>query len=582
MTSILPRDILLYIGRILQPKDQLTCASVCREWREPFLDALWGVFNASEDNIKEICQMIDQDSPYKKNGHRVCALRSLYLESYTQIEFQALQYFFPNIEYFEYIQYRRGPSLNIEIVDWDIWKSLTHLCAPLGVSIKFFGYDHVFRHLSSLPNLVHLSIRRDFVTSREIDITWEQITALHVYLPDLKFLENDLALGSIPQIAMESIQTVDQVKSVTTVKYGSIRFSKLWILFFAQMYPNAHTLSLGFIWNGYTDESIFYEDQSTLPFEPFTFFPGLKNLNIAGLHCAPHTIVSIFIIFEKFNVPVKRLSVRALFNGSENRLKERIIASTRCFSKTLETLHLLMACNEEKLVGSKINIDLYSSLVELSISNHGQIIELDNIIDNCPALRSLMVTKAFLTFKPSRTNTVHPLSELGLESVSLKSYVMFFVSVRCKKLRILKMKTIRLFDDYFDESGHIVLDMPFSQLDKVAIGEMMCDGYHCHLYLIDQIFPPQLKWYHLCKGNINGETVVMERELSITDIGICKSYFNDFKNMVFYDRKLNGIPKGHNYDLLWAKDWKKDLQFGYITVRCKSVKDYYFYSHDYV
>ncbi|KAI9013866.1 hypothetical protein CLU79DRAFT_838592 [Phycomyces nitens] len=484
----LPYDVLLHIGEMLSMNDQSTCSTVCKQWRKPFQDAIWGVLDVSMKNLGRICETVKRINMYTTNGHRVWALKVLHLDSYSEQQLQIIQKVFPNTEYFEYIRSTLGPPFITSVLNWSLWKSLTHLCVPLEASIQKYGSNSVFGQLSTIQGLVYLSIKRDSHVEKETRFTWEDIQTLHFYLPRLEYLENDLVLDILPYGMVETISWIGPASTVKTVKYGSVKLSKMWMLFFVLKYPNIQAISFGLLWNGYAPEQNVDNPQSILIFQPSTFFPRLKRVTIDGLYSDPQTIMNIYEIFNEFRVPIEHLEIHALINTTELRIKEQIVASTRWFSRTLKVLRMCINFSGEDEFEYIINIGLYSRLVELQLSSQGDIIEFYSIMDQCPDLKSLTISKAFLEFRPSRDYYMsHSLLKLDLESVTIVSHAMYQISLLCTQLKTLKMRSLNILDAYFNETGHIVLDMPCSQLNDIGIGDIICNGYHCHIFLIHQV-----------------------------------------------------------------------------------------------
>ncbi|KAI9013868.1 hypothetical protein CLU79DRAFT_838594 [Phycomyces nitens] len=336
-------------------------------------------------------------------------------------------------------------------------------------------------------------------------------------------------------------------------------------------------MSLGFFLNEDVAETYKQNRQLNLSREILSFLPHLRTLELGGLHSDPQIISAILEILNSFRVPLKRLDIHLLLDESETALKERVITLTKFFTRSLKILHLFMGYDRSRLANYTTVVGQYLQLVELHISNNGHSIEIDRLLDQCPRLESLMVSKAFLTFKQFDQDRPRPhnLSKLDLQSMNLCPKTMYYISWRCRQLRNLKLTSIRIREDCFDETRYVLLDIPFSQLNEITITDIICNTTHSRLFVIRQLESPKTNWYHLCKVRTGKKAMGCGWALDKDDISACEKYFEKFKPKPTPERFSNKISADHTYKLLPKTGWKKDRQNGFIKIRCRSVKNCY-------
>ncbi|KAL0076222.1 hypothetical protein J3Q64DRAFT_1772366 [Phycomyces blakesleeanus] len=612
MGPALPFEILSNIAVYVDPKKNLACALVCKQWTEPFLNKRWCSITVTLEVAKYICNTRSQNNVYLKNLHRTLELKLMNIPKADMKYLSKVQQIYCKINWFEYDRPYRSDCI-IQEIDWSPWKSLVHLSIPL-CNRSLTASEDFFTKLSVLSCLTHLTLK-EAVTQQSLEetivVSWQDIELLHLNLPRLTYIDIRLRIKAIPAIDANKIRRITPAHAITNIRYGSDYIDAFWVFYFALKYPNLHNITLGRSFESgghYQSHTIDYDKKKyqegvRLLLTLDRFFPRLRSIFTSMNSFNRYQFSVFYNALWHFDVKLK--DVELSFEGEKLDWAEGSQSCLNIRSDALASLKItLSSASSLNPVGDLLFV--YPDLVELQIETYN-LIEVNIILDKCPSLRDLRMKGTEVSFsgKLKRVDTPHALQRLELDCVSTSTHMLEYISRRCKGLLFLKLYSIRFRKSYSDELDklhhtkypyHLVLNMSFLNLDTLVIYRLrrfgnikfcaiqeqhqgdeeedikkMEDG-NCKSLVPDE--PSQLaglKWYHLCWKNTEGVKRASMWELEKQDIDYVKGFYKHYVS-------LNYVSKDSDYrDNIYngyspKRFWQKDLQNGFLTIRLKSVK----------
>ncbi|KAL0081241.1 hypothetical protein J3Q64DRAFT_1823802 [Phycomyces blakesleeanus] len=565
MAKILPPNVLTYLATYVNKDDQLGCALVCKQWTEPFLNAYWARVNIYFWNSKHFIDKLYLRQDYQKNAHRTWAL-DIHLDENIFAYIPVLQQTYSRIKYFSCSV--SEPYELTDIINWSLWKTLSHL--KLDVKDGENVMDELLEELSVLPCLIHLTIKSLHSIMRKPNFSLANFESLHCYFPRLQYIKIQAKFKPISEKEIEKIRNVEPAHNVTKIDFNSPHISSLWIFYSAHKYPNIVTCylsSYGKPYNvnppSYYDQQK-YQSQLQLLLSAKQFFPCLQKIHME--------INQVNIIFDIVEPEMNDLNTWIKY-----------------FSESVEILHI----NYGSIVNNFIPPDRRflvhcNKLTELSIKI-GSYICIEKILDHCPVLQLLYIKDSCISYPeyPQSIHLPHPLRKLVIINTYLLTPVFNYISFRCGQLKYMELREVRYHIPENNETGQVLLDMSFSQL-KVLItyGTQITKFRHRstlpkHIVIeqmgnnsIDQGQAPQLNWHHLCVDKTNRKSRLLAWKLGRRDIEFAHRYLQDFKRRRGKETLRKDMKRSKmGYKL--KRFWKRDLQYGVLIFRFKSVEEYF-------
>ncbi|KAL0078099.1 hypothetical protein F4703DRAFT_1878692, partial [Phycomyces blakesleeanus] len=167
---------------------------------------------------------------------------------------------------------------------------------------------------------------------------------------------------------------------------------------------------------------------------------------------------------------------------------------------------------------------------------------MENILDHFPDLRSLYIYYTEICSPKYSQSTLlpHPLQALEYSEIGIDTHVFRYISSRCRQLRYMTLDEIYYHHSDIEETGQVLVDMPFSQLKwlqtydygstfeshpKNIIIEQMGNANS------DQGRTPQLNWYHVCVDGMHEMYRLSAWELGRRDIKLAQRYLKCFRRI---------------------------------------------------
>ncbi|KAL0081205.1 hypothetical protein J3Q64DRAFT_1837915 [Phycomyces blakesleeanus] len=545
MIAALPLEILIHLATYVEKEDRLNCALVCNQWTEPFLDAYWARIDIDNNTLQKMFNKFSQTNDSVKTK-----------------------------------------------LDWSLWETLSHL------EIQFYRkelvLETIFEQLSVLTCLVHLEISRAHSSEENFSTYLTDFESLHRHLPRLEYIDIHTFIKPIHEREIEMIRRVEPAHSIRTVIFSSDAIDTLWIFYFAHKYPNLLSFDLAYhapprslIPRSCEDPQ--YQSRLQILLSLKQFFPCLQitktitRNNEFWLHRIFHDAL------QHFNVKIKYPKITYFGETlEENDISDWI----KYFSESAIFLHVssIFAVRAE----AKLLVPCHK-LTVLYI-NYTTMLDMENILDNCPVLQSLYICYSYICSPeyPQPTHLPHSLQKLDIKHTKMNSHTFKYISFRCEQLKYMKLEDIRLYHSDSEETGQLLVDMPFSQLKILSTSDItfffennFLYAYKCVKHFVieqlknvsinrldqsNQERTPLSNWYHVCIDETNGKERIFAWELGKRDIEFAQRYYKDFRRRSQQDKERNDMEEfGKGYKI--KRFWKRDLKDCVLIFRFKSVED---------
>ncbi|KAI9012609.1 hypothetical protein CLU79DRAFT_770111 [Phycomyces nitens] len=601
MALKLPVNVLTYIATFVEKEDRITCAQVCKHWTESFLNAYWGKLDINESIINHICDILYCKQSYIKNSHRVWALVLDELSLEHSKNLPDLQRIYPEISYLEYIEILEKANSITETINWEAWRSLSHLKIAFVHRKEQFDFENIIMKLSKLPSLVHLSLRRSPSKIYPFNISWNDFELLHHHLPLLKYLKLGFNFAPVPIDDQESMRRTRPAYAINSFKYPDNYTDTLWILYFALKYPNLKSFlvdpdNIDQITRT-THETQQYQNELQTLSNLDQFFPCLKKATTPTVSCNGWSYNLFYETLRHFGTRIDHVELR-LYNALST-----FDSAPNCISLVSESLKTMKIKRRFYIINLEQKtlaiLNLCPRLVKLDIHVRKDMIEIDNILNHCPVLLSLtfntcMVSLSENTHDSHNIHIPHPLQRLDIGDASVNAHVFTYLSLRCHQLVYLKMFGIGIPYTNFEETGQLFINMFMTQLDTLILSDIGSQSSiseepiyirHCVVEQMNnsnirplgessQTQKPQINWYHICMDRTNKMERTLIWKLGKKEVGFSQKYLKDFKRRKLRQRGRKDMEKIWDAYVL-KRFWKKDLENGVLILRFKSVNKYF-------
>ncbi|KAL0081142.1 hypothetical protein J3Q64DRAFT_1756765 [Phycomyces blakesleeanus] len=592
MVSILLPNILSYIATHINKKDQTSCSLVCKRWTEPFLNAYWAKLEIDENKLSTMFATSTLNEVYRKNVHRVWALdlkriniRHIGYVTQLQQSFPGIKYLFCDEENHE----DESDNWMIRSIDWISWRFLTHLSIKL--TSKHSGLEDIFMNLSVSRSLAHFTLNSENNVEETNTMLWTQFESLHRHMRQLEYLDINYPLSSISKYDLEMIKTIEPAHKITKITFLDVRIDGSWLCYFALKYPNLLSLNMKpckarrpLVQETYINK---YQGQLILLKTLNQFFPYLKMVQTPTHTCNRWPLYIFYMTLNYFNIKLERVVFDT--HVYKSLLMDNL---TKCIKQVSESVKIMWVTITDYLNAkprSRIIFNLCPKLVELHILEHRRI-EMEHLLDQCPVLRSLYIENSTTyLINPSRHITIpHSLQKLEFINVSVPIHLFNYISLRCKQLKYLKLKSVTFLIPEWDINGKALFDMHMSQLKTFIIYNYSYCFQHVRHYAIEQLentdgnslqhqesqeISFRTNWYHLCLDKTNRKERLLAWELGRRDIEFSQRYYKDFERRKKREKKRKDMIRHCGYAP--KRFWKRDLQYGVMIFRFKSVKEYF-------
>ncbi|KAL0095175.1 hypothetical protein F4703DRAFT_1822710 [Phycomyces blakesleeanus] len=453
------------------------------------------------------------------------------------------------------------------------------MTAPAMKSIVQF--NNVFESLSHLESLSNLSLNG--YHNGDVVCTWEDIDRIHEYLPKLRKLELNMDFSPMNINA-----------------------------------PNIEYFSWG---DGFKSDEQYENWELIMPmfFSLDTMFPRLVDifLNASGSN-ARSSYSNFWKLINRFKAPLKNVCYST--NWELDTIAEPENTLTECLqacSPTMVTLYYGNNTRPQSVNKAPIEFTMCPRLVDLCLEFFGSRLKLDNILDNCPVLKKLVLKckLLFLSREATKNSAVpHGLESIVLTRIKTTTTVFSYLSLRCKDLNSMRLKFIKVRGLVSPTTGSLCIDMPFTHFKLLRI---VHSTFSLHKHQYDQTnvddkehhfsYSPQLinlltiqytappenhdspddvstetpseqsvsqLWFHFYLDLSQRIPGSKSQLLTPEEVNYAQMHFESFKER---NRILRGSSDQRPGNYCWhpKRSWKNDLVHGRVLLNCRGLDEYH-------
>ncbi|KAI9019468.1 hypothetical protein CLU79DRAFT_758949, partial [Phycomyces nitens] len=607
--SRLPFEIIANISSHLNPQDKYQCALVCRRWRTPFTESLWKKVEIhSEIQLDAICNVLSTITNTSKSpSHLVQQLFLLPYLGITNSQLHLMQQHFCFLDRLWIDDESLIIKCSVDNMHWELWKHLTKL--DFHVPNTDFTTKEVLDTLSYLPKLTQLSLGEQYLFTPP-SFCLEDIETIHSHLPLLKKLSIKTELQMISVQDMEWIANVKPAKSLEFLEFDSSYATSQWIYYWAHKYPNMGVMK----WSAGDRDIERPAFENTISKKSFHLKNAFQRLEKITIDCDSDQIrvQELFLkILLNQSVSVKHFtySMETIYN-KEYYTPDVLKTLVGPFSTSLETLTLDITANLSDQLDISRALSLYPRLVELTLTLLSLELELNVMLDLCPALNRLDVSSNMLSIKPDTSEQLNPHNLVFLRISRAKTCATLFnyVSWRCRRLQTLDLYGLRVSGQISPLTGNFRIYMPHSHFNVLKLENMhfyrsknyrsCTERNRIRLVSFAQECPRQKSaglepdrnwlmndppkgkadWFYQCFAGNRGFPLYTWQKLVGQEIEYTKNYFRTYLydplcgSHVLEDPMCKGCATWRNHGN--RDKWKHDLPLGYVNIRCGSAKNF--------
>ncbi|KAL0077789.1 hypothetical protein J3Q64DRAFT_1835906 [Phycomyces blakesleeanus] len=602
--SDLPFEILSHIAIYVLNDDKPACMMTCKRWKIPFQESVWKTIEIdSFEKLEEICTIANNSTsrlpPYDLTTeiiriHRPCNIREL----------QKTQAFrtFQNLKHLDI------GAISYELADFGFTRYVPDSTSLVSLKLKIKAIDGIISTpitigiLGHMPNLQKIDIYPE-LSIYKIQFKLHQFNHLHTLLPKLTAIKLSLSFHWIHPKAVPSIPQTDPAPSVTTLDLEIIDWDHIWLYYFSFKYPNLRTLRWKTSRSEYEQTAKEYTMEKIELLRSITkAFTCLETIDFFTESSTEWAHAIFWEILCRLNSPVKRLKYSIRNYSCEARFLEGVIEQfTNSFSRTLETLSVvgnLLSFDIKNIVTPKLSH--CPRLVDLEIKCCGVSIALDNVLDNCTALRRLSFCNGLLYINPETNERPiqHGLRTLELDTVTTKSFVFNYISSRCRDLEYMALIQTQIYESVSEKTKGLHINMSYTNFKKLYLDhvlfylsdDFMNMNITIKLVLLSQLTDPRktnkdpehgnvesfathIAWFHLSDALKNNTSL---NSLDITQLSEEDGYditrqFLDFQLKRNYNSQE---AKTFIREQTSVHPWKKDICEGCVEFTCGRINEY--------
>lgn len=504
-------------------------------------------------------------------------------------------------------------------------KTLTHL--DLGARIvrdlvlqnwliPFFCYSTNLTHLTLdgfyNPTTRVGQLEFNFVTWKMLHLICSHLTSIEIHTVCLTATESQInALR--PTLDKDSLPVSPQMKhlSLRNLSIGD----PIWLIWLCKIYPNLTLLDLRFDLNAFVnfDDTIQKLDRDATrgAFETMAHhLDHLHTLNLQSVKSSHFPGEQFFQTLQERGVRLEKLTL--LYNTD-------IFLSRKGFNSDVLDAVVDGQCSSIKALDLDMwinsHVDFYALLGPLSVCNRlvdlrlssddfGKFnfnpIPIDMILDHCEHLTRLSLARCALTINDKHSvHYYHPLKKLIIGVGRVSKQLFRYLGARCPDITHMEILTCswmpREMEMRIDMPSHHFEFLRISDMNKINVPRLegnLGSGTSPNLFAVTQFkrvqkrierytrkqpdyepcFSELASWYHLYEvtdGRLRYPPSALRR-LRLEEVKSLQ-YLADF-HKANYHRDQMGV-NGFMVDrYLPKKNWRDDVQFGFIHVSCDSIR----------
>ncbi|KAI9014510.1 hypothetical protein CLU79DRAFT_838363 [Phycomyces nitens] len=466
LASELPFEIISHIASFLSFKRKYICTFVCKSWQAPLQESLWSelrIFNRKK--MKAICSKDTAEyQSYHRNGHHV---KTLFLEGElgaSDEELYTFQQHFQNLNSLTIEQNGLSNDNFAVTANWHLWGKLTELTIHLSKWVSGSSEKPFLDIFACLPCLTKLRLSQGWVNG-SMYFTWNDFETIHGYLPRLETLSVNMILASLSSNDLDLIQDIEPATRLIVFGPEAVYHDYRWLYYFARKYPNVQTLGK----MSFGNDRLVEDCPSSLGpwFDSIScLFPYLKTITsvIGGHEGQPNLL--FWNVLCPFNVPIKRLEYDVHVSLITPDTFESIVGeAVNPFAKTVESVCIRTYNYIRGLWILTATLDHCPNLVELNLRIRCVIIQVDVLLNQCPALKRLKLSGGSLVISPeaSKTTTLHGLRMMELTFIKTNSKTLNNISFRCRRLNYMQLTNTAITGSISPTTGNLCVDMSYTR-----------------------------------------------------------------------------------------------------------------------
>ncbi|KAI9013790.1 hypothetical protein CLU79DRAFT_848326 [Phycomyces nitens] len=481
LASNLPYEILLKIGKHLSIAQSIQCALVCKAWTLPFQEVFWKSISInSTQELRNICKLaMAPKSNIEFNGHIVheLSVRSRLEISHQQLSI--LQNCFQNLNYLHLDCNTIPKGLITNKIHWQLWETLEVLSVRQPKTFISNGAHGFASLLAFYPRLKQLIID-ECLWIKMSAYTWKDFEIILQPLQQLRTLDIDINYGYPATDTMELSNSISPIDSLVNLCVNTCNADNQWLYYFAKKAPKIHTLVLNIDSSDKTTSSQWTTMTEMLkgmssPFE------HLRTLHLK--ECSIERYFGPFMdLFHRLDVPLTTLVCSMKRNFITAEVIQTIIEkNSRLFSKTMRNMELTGRRFAAFECSKPICLSLYPCLVKLELRQLKTCIVLDNILNQCPVLDTLILDQPCVTVRSGHESSppsLHRLKNIFLANSKVDSGLFDYLSLCCQRLSVMKLESVKVFGHTIKGAKYFQCDMSHTQIDSLFLYNVQYYALH--------------------------------------------------------------------------------------------------------
>ncbi|KAI9010811.1 hypothetical protein CLU79DRAFT_839515 [Phycomyces nitens] len=592
LASQLPFEIIRNIAHFLSTSDRSQASLCCRAWQIPLQESMWTHMSLDDNQaIKRICEPGSlENTMYRRFGHHVHTLQIDTFEMYSNL--LGLQSLLPNVRQIR-AQFRakngevfQKAMYSEDAIDCNLWKSLTDLSITLKYSYLQSGIGDFYPIIYSLHGLKSLSLDQDCFVNR-LALSFDRLEVLHANLPRLEELHiNTEPLAIYPE-KLQGFCNLTPAAHISVLDMRIKHSVQNWLYYLAIKYPNLRVLKTLYFTNEFSKD---YNHLNRNLLNVPSAFQELQQLNVKIIMSALWGYLDVWKQFGLVARSVKRMHYEIdQDTNSQDGILDLVKSCMESFSSTLESITVIthFPCNIHLLTSS---LGYYPKLVDIHIAIVGITIELDMLLDRCPALEKLSTYESTVCLNnTSASSKKHGLCMLVLRKGTIDVGALNYLSIRCRSLDHMAFLEVGITGDISQKTGNICAHMPFTHFKVLWLLNVrfhVLNNQSTNIIALSRHTqdpfptlqqnrsdskkgPKELLWFYITYKEDELYSKNNVQRLDKTEAKQAGKYFRNYQHQKAMDQTNCSEPDNTK------EAWKTYLPNGHGTIECGSIAEYY-------
>ncbi|GAN01408.1 hypothetical protein MAM1_0007d00841 [Mucor ambiguus] len=504
-------------------------------------------------------------------------------------------------------------------------KTLTHLDLGARIVRDLVLQNWLIPFFCYSTNLTHLTLDGFYNPTTRVGqlefscVTWKMLHLVCSHLISIEIHTVCLTVTASELDIMKLTMHNDSLSINPQMKHLSLRNLSIddpvWLIWLAKIYPNLTVLDLRFDLNAFVnfDDTIQKLDREATR-DAFAAMAHhvdhLHTLVLESVKASHFPGQQFFATLEQRKVRLEKLTLRYntdIFLSIKGLDGDVLNAVVDGQYSTIKALDLDLWIHAHVDLSALLDpLSICHRLVELKLSSDDfkkfnfNPVPIDIILDHCHHLTRLSLARCALTINDKHSaDYYHPLKKIVIAVGRVSKQLFRYLGARCPDLTHMEILTCswmpREMEMRIDMPSHHFDFLRISDLNKIYVPRLegnLGSGTSPNLFAVTQFtlvkkrierytkrlpeyepcYPHLASWYHLYEvtdGRLRYPPSALRR-LRLEEVKSLE-YMADYYTEN-YHRDQMGV-NGFMVDrYLPKKDWRDDIQFGYIHVRCSSIR----------